>query len=418
MSECLFENLHGIKYQFTWPDIQLHAEVSRVAMNHDSAKALIVFTSDHKDSNPHILQTRLNLESTRSRNELAKDLSSRYTVCKDVDWKSLCEYLCVKTIREYEKGEPLVLLSSEDELHPLEYLIHPIAPRLKPTVIFGDPGSGKSQLAVAFTILLCLPWHDNPLHLKPPAKPTPVLFLDYEADPEDIQRQLVSLVKGMGLPYVNLHYRRCSLPLADDIESIRQHAADIGAEAVIIDSISLAAGDDPSKPNVATAFFRQVRQLRLTSISIAHTSKATEGSKKTIFGSVMWEAGARSVWEARGQEDDDVLDIALFHRKSNLSRKFAPQGYRISYENDYPVDIRWHNPKDVAEFVDRMSTNDRILHLLADGAATMEQVAETLEIKPSHAKVTLYRLRKKDLVVRLGDGSWGLASKERGDYRQ
>lgn len=409
MTEPTFES-KGYKYLLTWPDIKLHAEVSRVMANHDSTRCLIVFSSSHEEANPHILQTRLNLESTRSRNELAKDLASRYPI-RDYDWRALTEYLTVKVLREYERGEPVLEISSADELQPLEYLVHPIAPKLKPTVIFGEPGSGKSQFAVVLTIVLCLPWHDNPLRLTPPNRPTPVLFLDYEADPEDIQRQLVSLAKGMGLPYVNLHYRRCSLPLADDIDSIRQHAEDIGAEVVIIDSISLAAGDDPSKPNVATTFMRQVRQLRLTSISLAHTSKDTESRKKTIFGSIMWEAGARSVWEAKGQEDDDALDIALFHRKSNLSRKFKPQGYRITYEGDYPTDIRWHNPTDVAEFLERMSTNDRILNLLKEGATSKEQICEALEIKENTARVALHRLQKKGLIVHLPSTGWGLAER-------
>lgn len=371
---------------------------------------MVLFTSTHEQANPHILQTRLNLESTRSRADLTKELAMRYKIEIPIDWKALTEYLAVKTLKEYEKGEPVIEISSDDELKPLEYLIHPIAPMLKPTVIFGEPGSGKSQLAVIFTIVMCLPWHDNPLHLLAPKKPTPTLFLDYEADPEDIQRQLVSISKGMGLPYVNLHYRRCSLPLADDIESIRNHTEDIGAGAVIVDSVSLAAGDDPSKPSVATNYFRQMRQLHLTSISLAHTAKDPEIKRKTIFGSVMWEAGARSVWEIQGQEDDNTLDIALLHRKANLSRKFKPQGYRITYENELPIDVTWHNPKDVVEFVERMSTNERILDYLKGGRVKMESICDALGIPKNTCKVSLFRLKQKARVIKFPDETWGLVT--------
>ena len=215
----------------------------------------------------------------------------------------------------------------------------------------------------------------------------------------------------LGVGYVNLHYRRCSLPLADDIESIKNHAEDIGAGAVIIDSISLAAGDDPSKPSVATNFFRQLRQLHLTSISLAHTAKDPDVRRKTIFGSVMWEAGARSVWEIQGQEDENSLDIALFHRKANLSKKFQPQGYRIDYKDDLPTSLAWHNPKEVVEFVSKMPATDQILEHLKAGSASMDELCEALAITKNLCKVSLYRLRKKDLVTRLPDDLWGLIAK-------
>lgn len=379
-------------------------------MNHNTSRALVVFTSTHENANPHILQTRLNLESTRMRNELAKDLATRYTVCNpaDVDWKGLCEYLCVKTMREYERGEPIIVISSEDQPIPLQYLLEPLIPLGKPTVLFGDPGAGKSQVAVIITIALMLPWHDNPLHLKVPTTTQTALFLDYESDPDDIRRQVVSLSQNMGLGYIELHYRRCSLPIADDIESIRGHAEDIGASCLIIDSTSLAAGNDLNRMDIATAYFRTVRQLNMTTISLAHTSKDRDNRSKTIIGSVLWEAGARSVWEVKGQEDEGILDIALFHRKSNLSQKFAPQGYRITYKGDAPVDVRWHNPKEVAEFVERMGTGDRILDLLKEGGLGIDAIIQTLDVSRNTIKVTLHRLKKKNLVVRLPDETWGL----------
>jgi len=219
----------------------------------------------------------------------------------------------------------------------------------------------------------------------------------------------VAITKGMKLPYVELHYRRCSQPLADDIESIRNHANDIGAGAVIVDSISLAAGDDPSKPNVATNYFRQMRQLHLTTISLAHTAKDPGLNRKTIFGSVMWEAGARSVWEIQGQQDEDRLDIALTHKKANLSKKFRPQGYRIEYKDDLPVKVAWHEPEETPEFVERMSNSDRILLLLKDGSMTTEDIATTLDITPNACKVSIHRLKKKGKVVPLPGGAWGLS---------
>jgi DNA-binding transcriptional ArsR family regulator len=126
---------------------------------------------------------------------------------------------------------------------------------------------------------------------------------------------------------------------------------------------------------------------------------------------VLWEAGARSVWEIQSQEEENTLNIALFHRKANMSKRFSPQGYQIEYQDDLPYQISWHNPKDVVEFVERMSTGDRILDLLREGKQEFTVICQTLDITPNTARVTLYRLKKKGLVVKLGEDTWGLATR-------
>lgn len=407
MTEELFEQ-RGTKYLFNWPSYSLQAEVSRISVNHDSTRCLLIFTSTHPEANPHILQTRFNLESARTRTELAKEMAIRYKIKEQIDWKNLIEFLSIKTIREYEKGEPIIKLTSNDKITPLKYLIYPIAPLHKPTVLFGEPGSGKSQLLVALNMVMALPWVDNPLKLVSPQAPVVALLCDYEADPEDIQRQLVSLTKGMNLSQIQLHYRRCSLPLADDIEAIRNHIDDIGATCLLIDSMSLAAGEDLNAMKTATAYFRTLRQLKdITTISLAHTSKEKESKYKTIIGSVLWEAGARSVWEVRGEEDEDTFNIGLFHRKSNLSKKSKPLGYRITYENDLPVSIEWFDPKNIPEFLERMDISQQIIELLKNGTLPDEKIAEQLGKSLGNCRVSLSRLKKRNITKKVNE-QWGL----------
>ena len=401
----------GGKYLFEWQEFNLCAEVSRISKNHDSTKCQLLFTTTDPACNPHLLQTRFNLESSRARSELAKDMLTRYKV-KDqtLDWKAILEYISIKSIRESEQGEPVLLLTSEDEVGALEYLVKPIAPLYKPTVLFGDPGAGKSQLMVALNMLISLPWSNNPMRLGVPAKPVKALILDYEADPDDIRRQLTSLVKGMDIGYLDLNYRRCSLPLADDLEAIKNHIEAIGATCIFIDSMSLAVGGELGSKE-ATAYFRTLRQLKdVTSISLAHTNKNRESKDKTILGSVLFEAGARSVWEVRGEEDDDALNIALFQRKANLSKKSQPLGYRITYENDLPISISWYDPKSVPEFVERMSNTQRILQFLKDDPASEQTIADALNITPVIVRVTLSRLKKKNVAIKV-DNKWGLVTR-------
>lgn len=376
-------------------------------VNHDTTSCQLIFAN--AKSKAHILRTRLNFESSTTRARLAKDLTERFPL-KDFDWPEGIEYIAEKTMRELEHGEPVVTVNSNDDIGELEYLIHPLVPTGKPTVIFGDPGAGKSQLAVIMGMVVSLPWQGNPLRLEPPEDPVKVLFLDYEADIDDIKRQLKKFTDGMGLGYCSLEYRRCSLPIADDIEGIRNYIDDLKIGCLIIDSVSLAAGGDLNKMDMATSYFRALRQLNITSVSLAHTSKDRESKTRTILGSVLFEAGARSVWELRANEGDDCLDMALFHRKANLSKKYHDIGFRINYMPN-GNSVEYLNPKSVPDFLERMSVNQRILELLKCGKLSTEQIVEQLEIKRSIVDTSISRLRKSGKVVGISS-SWGLAYQE------
>lgn len=404
LSEATFTS-KGNKYLFNWKEYELDAQVSRIHVNHERTTCQLLFTTTSKDSNHHLLQSNLTLTSKRSRTEIAKEMETTYKPVA-IDWKKLLEYLSVKTLREFEKGEPVIELSSADEVGELEYLIYPIAPLDKPTVLFGDPGSGKSQIATLLAVVMLLPWYDNPLRLKAPQKSHRPLFLDYESDPDDVRRFLKKLDVGMDLGLASLFYRRCSMPLADDLEAIMNHCEKVQADCIIVDSMSLACGGDLNHMDVATSYFQALRKLKMTSISLAHTSKDRETQSKTILGSVLFEAGARSVWEVRGQEEDESLEIGLFHKKANLSAKSKPLGYRINYSQD-ALTVEWYDPKNVPEFVARMRVNDRILVALKNGKLSSVQLSESLEIKRNSVDQAVRRLKKANRIT--GDPSgWGL----------
>jgi len=396
-----FENKSS-RYLFKWAGFTV--EISKIKVTRDTTICQLVVIPD----NGVIFRTKFNLESPRVRSETAKELTKRY---KDCEWALILEDITNKTLDEFEKGEPVIEIHTSDEVPELKYLIDPIIPLGKPSVFFGDPGAGKSQLAAVFVILTSFnTWDDNPLRLAGPDKIMRGLVLDWEADEDDWRRQLKWFTDIFGLGYAEMYYRRCSLSLAHDLEAIRAHIEAVRADYIIIDSVSLAAGGDLNHMDVATNYFRALRQLNMTTISLAHTSKNREDKNKTILGSVLFEAGARSVWEVRGQEDDNLLDIALFHRKSNLARKHTPLGYRITYQPDpdnprqtIPETMTWLNPNSVEEFVERMKTTDRILHYLTGIKASEEIIAEQLGLTLNNIKVALSRLKKKNLVVKVGD---------------
>jgi hypothetical protein len=410
--EVLFEN-KGSRYSFDFTDYKLKCDVSRISARDGHSICRLMVTTYHKSYNPHILGDNFNLTSSRSRTSLAKDLAARYHP-KDiiVDWPNILEYISQKSVIEYEKGEPFLEICSTDAVGELEYLIDPIAPKSKPTIIFGDPGAGKSQLIGILNTIMMLPWEDNDLRLIAPNQREKCGFLDYEADADDMRRFLSKLASGMGLPPIPMLYRHCDIPLIKDMESIGNYIDHLKLTCLMVDSASLASGGDLNSMQVAQDYIRACRQLRITTISLAHTSKDRESKAKTILGSVLFEAGARSVWECRGQEDEEhnSFDIALFHRKSNLSKKSKPLGYRISYTADGNV-VQWHDPSSVPEFLERMSANKRILDALKHGKLSTKELVEKLsDLKRSTIDGNLKRL--KDAGVISGDSnSWNLTCK-------
>ena len=390
-------------YRLEWTEERLIVTISRLKVHSDGKITgdVRLILGKKQLEEPSF---SFNFSSPQTRKQLVNSLNEKYPEWK---WLEIIDELCRQAQRLATEGEPVLELTSNDDVSPLEYLVHPIIPLGKPTAIFGDPGSGKSQLLLILAIVAALPWDDNPLRLIAPAKPTPILYLDYEADPDDFRRSLKGFAQGMGLGLLPIYYRRCSLPIADDLEAIRNHADAVKVQTVFVDSTSLAANGDLNRMDVASNYIRALRQLKMTSVSLTHTSKDREAKVKTIIGSVLFEAGFRSVFECRGQEDEDALDIALFHRKFNLGGKVKPLGYRISY-NCSGNTVEWHDPRSVPEFVERMGNTRRILELLKQGAMSPKEIVAELDITYPSASMALKRLADKNLVIRLEDKRFAL----------
>jgi len=374
-------------YKFEWKPLNLEVRIDK--LTHNSTASIRVIENDKTR-----YVSNINLLAPRSMVEI----SNRLKLIRKLDWAEILSVISIYCTDSIKAGEPVIELTGDSEdLAELEYLVYPIAPIGKPCVIFGDPGSGKSQTAIVLNIIASLPWHDNPLALRAPDKPKRGLYLDYEADKQDIDRQLSLFVKGMELGYCPLYYRRCSLPISDDIDAILRIIEEFTIDYVIIDSVSLAAGGDLNRMDIATDYMRSLRQLKTTSISLAHTSKDRENRNKTILGSVLFEAGARSVWEIRGNESEDYMDVALFHRKSNLSKRHKEIGFRINY-NEGGNTIQRINPDSIPEFIERMSYNRQVLEKLKDGIMSTEELSVSTGIKQAIIRTSCARLKKQGQV--------------------
>jgi len=411
----LVQNL-GSRYEFFWDDFKVGASVSRIHERRDGGiTAEVSFSGFLSGSKTPITTTQLNLLSTRSRRDLSQQLEQMFPLSDN--WPALLEELCTQSLEVYRRGEPVIPLSPHPDTKPPEYLLKPLLIRNYPTIIFGDPGTAKSTIAVVLSQILTDPeaWDGYFKDLEPPRNPTNCLYLDYETDRDTIEWTLTSLGKGMDIPLEpTLNYRHCTMPLSQDVEQIKEYISEYNVEVVIIDSLGLACGGEVKEAEGALNFFSALRQLKKTSLILAHTAKNPETKRRSIFGSVFFEAQARSVFEIKKVQEsgENELDIALFHRKpAPFEKLHSPLGFHISYESE-GMSISPGQPQTIEEFLKEMGTGNQIEEALGqNGPMTGKELSERLEISYDAVRQAIRRLKERKRIVKVG-GKWGLAAEE------
>lgn len=400
-------------YILDWKDQHIKITTSRVHVHKSDGRVTgeIVIGTDSPKLSPILMPaTQLNFSAERTRASHIKSLSEKYP---QFDWASIVDQLAYYIQDLAREGEPVRELWTHEDVKPPEFLLEPFIFKGLPNVIYGEKGVNKSTLALVFYACLVLPWKDNPLELKLPDRSVNTLYLDWETEWDIIQYYAKRLQIGMGLPTFPVQYRRCALPLVDDLEQIQKHIVNTKAEVIIIDSLGAAAGGDLKTPEIALNFFTGLRRLKTSSLIIAQTSKDEDTKRKRIFGSVYFEYYARNIWEICKAEaiSDEEYDIALFHRSPNLSALLKPVGFHLHY-NETGLSVE-RTSVDMKEFMTRITTRQRILEYLKgiSGLKTTSEIMDALGINRNNADVTLNRLKKYNQVVKVGDG-WGLKANE------
>lgn len=394
----------GNTYLFTFGDLIF--TLSRIYAHKDGVtKCQLQVTTTHKNYNPHILLDTFTLNSSRSRVELKNRLSTRYK--EPFDWDSTLENICVRTLAELDKGEPVDDVLPEDEVPAIEYLIEPLIYKGLPNMIYGDGGSCKSSLAIA--LCLFVSGVTNPFHWQvTKAKP---LYLDWEADRHTFKRELSRLCNGLSAPGIPIKHRNMNKPLPNDIEQIERIIKENGIDFLVIDSLGLAAGSDNLKdPEAATKYYSALNYLGVTSLTLAHPPKkqADISYESSVYGSAFFKYLTRNQWEMRktAEPDSEEAMLGLFHRKVNYGSLRKPIAIKFEY-TDQLINMSLGNVNDVEDFISSLSMEMQIRHhLLKTGKQTIQQIAEGINSKKGIVAVILNRMEKKGKVVHMGK-EWG-----------
>lgn len=399
--------------ELTWPAQRVAVLVSRIHSGKDGGvSAEVSFRRIREDGTQgHIEICSLNLLSSPTKASLAKKLDG---LCNlepvGAQWAVLIEQTVVIALKSAREGDPLQLLSTKAEATRPSYLLEPLLQRGQHTVVFGLGGTGKSYLAMMLGITVAMPYPDNHLGLWPGTAPNPVLYLDWETNYDALQWRLHKITRGMGLPDVQLHYRRCALPLALDIEAIANAVLKTQAKLVIVDSLGPACDGDLNRPEVALELFRSLRLLGndVSTLIIAHTAKNQNGdnrAEKTIYGSAFFTNAARKVYELRSDPEagEDNIEVAVFDRKSNDEARAKPWGLTIEF-GDETVAFRRKEVATMGMLAENLSLPQRITHLLkSHGKLTPDFMAEEFDMEKDKLWVPLKRLVDRGAVVKLGN---------------
>lgn len=397
-------------YRFTWQSEKVTALVSHLHQHRDGRVSAEVRVSLLEAANNHVAQRQFsNIQGDRGLKDFRSTLEEVYN---GIQWQTIVEQLAVYTVERLRQGEPAteVVTAIEDPLQEdVRYLLAPLLLEHKPVMLYGEGGSGKTQLAALTLVCVSLPWYNNALGLTT-AERSNCLVLDWENEVTDWRRLVNSICRGMELPNVAFWHRRCVQPLADDMEAVQNMVAEHQIGYIIMDSLGEAAGGGDgnlSENQSALRFFHSLRGLeRVTPFLIHHTSKTQEGHK-TPYGSVYFFNMARSVWEIKAQREPGSprLDIGLFHRKANFSQFSHPLSYRLQYSAG---GIAIHRSEVAEMFEDQLTETGRLKSLLRHGSKTVAQIME--ETGKTDTAVRSLLNKYKDTFVRQGDG-WALAEK-------
>lgn len=360
-----------------------------------------------------LYQGQLNLMSNRSRNDLAKTLTSRISR-DDLNWDQFIEETCRKVLdHEDETTEASRLIITEPK--DPEYLVYPCILERLPTLWYAQGGAGKTMIAMYFSFLV----QNGLKFMGQDIKKQNVLYLDWEVDQEEAGRRISYFARNfmkdneIEMPF----YRRCVLPIFDEASEIAEDVERNNIGLIVVDSAGPACGGDVGNLDMSVAFFNSIRKItaakNCSSLILTHVTKMERrdsGKARLPIGAVYFENIPRITWELKQQDSDDEKEINLdfFCRKVNF-KKPAPFGLKLHF-NDITATVIPNEPED--SMSEEKGLEQTILDELTDGPKSPKQLAEAVGTSVGAARVKLSRLKKQGKVTSPERGKWALVAKK------
>ena len=247
-----------------------------------------------------------------------------------------------------EEGSPFGNLS-EVEPEKVKWLMWPLIPYGMVTIMEGDPGIGKSFLAMHIAVQVSI---GGGLPMNDKIRRGRVLYMSAEDDPAYTIRPRID---AMGGDVERIRYMANYLSLDEDgIKKLMTEVKENPPNLLIIDPLYayVPSGQDMYRPNVIRALLSQLSEVGQYAdtavLIIRHLTKSKRD--KAIYqgaGSIDVIGAARSAYLVAKHPDDDTIKVVA-HIKHNLSEKGQSWQYRLVTKegNELPV-VEWIGPTDL-----------------------------------------------------------------------
>lgn len=237
-----------------------------------------------------------------------------------------------------EKQPYSVKYYREVKAKKVEWLWYPYIPYGKITIIQGDPGEGKSTVAINLASILS---KGEPLPLeREKTAPTAVVYQNSEDGKEDtIVPRLMACDADLG-KVAYIEEGDATLELGD--ERLEEVLDRTGARVLILDPVQAywGANTDMNRAGairpIMNRLARMAQQKKCAIIMIGHMTKGNGKGLYRGLGSIDIAAAARSVLLVARLKNQPEMRI-LAHVKSNL----APIGDSILFSVDGKSSISW-----------------------------------------------------------------------------
>lgn len=400
----------GLGYRLAVPELMTEIAIDRITRKSDGVHGDLVVMCGlpgTKSADGHIHQARFNLSSSTARGSLAKVLEGR-AKAPEVDWFDLLEDLCRRVMGAEREGDPIEKVGALPVPLAEEYRLTPMLPKGQTTILYGDGGTGKSTIAVAVGVSI-----QEGVAVVPGWVPrqAPVLYLDWEAGREALNRRVRGVAMGAHIPrVVTIDYLNCRRrgPLHAFAEDIARAVDREGYGLVVVDSVGMASGtggDGGDANETAIRLFTAFGYLGTTVLAIDHINRtdADLPSKRSRpYGSVYKSNLARMTFELRRSEDGTSLGI--YHTKANDAEKMAPQSLQVTHADDGSIVY------DRASFLSldltaSLNKTERIANLLTQGPLDADDIAIELDDTKRNIAALLYKFNGKRFN-KLPSGKW------------
>ena len=243
-------------------------------------------------------------------------------------------------------AELKIISMDEVQSKEVNWLWYPYIPYGKITIIQGDPGEGKTTLALRLAALLskgeALPYDDTE------REPVKIIYQTAEDGLEDTIKPRLEAAEADCTQIKVIDESEAALSMPD--ERIEKAIIEVGARVVILDPIQAYVGANINMNNanevrnVMAQLGRIAEKYDCAVLLVGHMNKGS-GNKSSYrgLGSIDFQASERSVLIVGRIKDNPQVRV-MVQDKSSL----APEGEAIAFELDKENGFSWLGHYDIS----------------------------------------------------------------------